>query len=110
MSHIRHYRVLPWVTGPLTLLESIAEVPARQVAKTIAKPLSLLKRANRLSSDFFLLSSVRETVSQASTITAEAITTIQTPKNSINHRVVHSLLIVIVELELFFSDSQALRC
>ena len=28
-SHIRHYRVLPWATGPLTLLESIAKVPDR---------------------------------------------------------------------------------
>ena len=26
MSHIRHYSVLPWVTGPLTLLESINQV------------------------------------------------------------------------------------
>ena len=26
MSPIRHYRVLPWATGPLTLLESIAKV------------------------------------------------------------------------------------
>jgi len=43
-------------------------------------------------------------------ITAEAITIIQTQKNSINHWVLHSLLIVIIELELFFSDSQALRC
>ena len=64
-----------------------------------------LKRAKRLSSDFLSLS-----VSKASTITVEAITTIQTRKNSINHRVWHSPLIVIVELELFFSDSQALRC
>ena len=37
------------------------------------------------------------TVSQVSTITAEAITTIKTrKKNSINHRVLYSLLIVIV--------------
>ena len=71
-----------------------------------------LKRVNRLSSDFpsFFLSSVSVTVSQASTITAVAITTIQTWKNDINHWVLHSLLIVIVELELFLSDSQALRC
>ena len=33
MSHIRHYRVLPWATGPLTLLESIAKVPDWQVTK-----------------------------------------------------------------------------
>ena len=34
MSHIRHYRVVPWATGPLTLLESIAKVPDRQVTKS----------------------------------------------------------------------------
>ena len=33
MGHIRHYRVLPWVTRLLTLLESIAKVPDWQVAK-----------------------------------------------------------------------------
>ena len=31
MSHIRHYQMLPWATGPLTSLESIAKVPDRQV-------------------------------------------------------------------------------
>ena len=46
-------------------------------------------------------------VSQASMITAEAIT-IQNVKNSINHCVLRSVLIVVLELELFFSDSQAL--
>ena len=95
ISHIRHYRAVPWETGPLTLLESIAKV---QTGK-------LLKRANRLSSDF--LSSFPH---HDSTITAEAILTIQTQKNSINHWVLYPILIVILELELFFSDSQALRC
>ena len=33
MSHIRHYRVLPWATGPSTSLESIAKVSDQQVAK-----------------------------------------------------------------------------
>jgi len=51
--------VLPWATGPLTLLESIAKVPDEQVAKTV----------NSLSADFFLF---------YSTIMAEAITMIQT--------------------------------
>ena len=97
MSHIRHYRVLPWATGPLTSLESIGKVPDRQIAKT------------GKSSIFWLSSSV-QTVSQASTITDEAITTIQTRKNDINHWVLHSLLIVILAFELFFRDSQALRC
>ena len=32
MSHIRHYRVLPWATGTLTSLESVAKVPDRKVA------------------------------------------------------------------------------
>ena len=26
MSHVRHYRMAPWATGPLTLLESIAKI------------------------------------------------------------------------------------
>ena len=55
------------------------------------------KWANRLSSDFFL-SFLRHN----STKTAEAITTIKTQANNINDWVFHSLLIVIVELELFF--------
>ena len=38
------------------------------------------------------------------------MTTIQTRKNGTNHWVLHSLFIVIIALELFFSDSQALRC
>jgi len=41
---------------------------------------------------------------------AEAITMLQTRKTSINHWVLHSLLIMILALELFFSDPQALRC
>jgi len=40
---------------------------------------------------------------------AEATTMIQTMQpNNINHWVFHSLLIVIIELDLFISDSQAL--
>ena len=83
--------------GPLTLLESIAKVPDRQVSK----------QANCLSSDF-LLSSV--SLSHTSTITVEAITMIQMRKNGINHWVLYSLLIVVIALEPFFSGSQALRC
>ena len=33
MSPIRHYRVLPSATGPLTSLESIAKIPDQKVAK-----------------------------------------------------------------------------
>ena len=47
-----------------------------------------LKRTNRLSSDFFLLS---VTVSQASTITAKAITTVRTRIYIITHWVLYSL-------------------
>ena len=101
MSHIRHYQVLPWATGPLTSLESITKVPDQQVAKTGKSSIFWLS--------FFFFSSV-QTVSQDSMITAEAITTIQTRKNAINHWILHSLLIVILALELFFRDSQALRC
>ena len=72
--------------GPLNVLESIAEVPDRQVAKTG-------------KSSIFWLSSVR-TVSQASTITAEAIAKIQSRKIIINHRVLHSPLIDLKEVGL----------
>ena len=69
-----------------------------------------LKRANRLSSDFFLFS-VR-TVSQASTISAEAITTKKSRKNIINHRVLHSPPIDLKELRLVdnFQNSRVLIC
>ena len=63
MSHIRHYRVLPWATGPLTLLESIAKVPDRQVAKTGKSSIFWLS---------FFLSFFSPP--RYSTITAEAIT------------------------------------
>ena len=85
MSHIRHYRVVPWATEPLTLLESIAKV---QTGKS-------LKPANHLSSDFFF---------SDNTITAEAILTIQMQKNSIYHWVLYPVLIVFLQLELFFSS------
>ena len=70
------------------------------------------KRANRLSSDFFLLSSVSVTVSQARMITAGAITTIQLRKNIINHRVLHSPLIARKELGMVggFQNSHVLVC
>ena len=97
MSHIRHHQVPPWATGPLTLLESIAKVPDRQVGQ------------NRQI--VYLLSiSLSSSLSQASTITVEAITTIQMRKNSTNHRVLNSLFIMIIALNTFFSGSQALQC
>ena len=81
MSYIRHYRVLPWATGPLTLLESIAKVPDQQVGKTG-------------KSSIFWLSSFLQ---HDSMITAEAIPTVQTRKNSTNHWVLHSPLIALNE-------------
>ena len=64
--------MLPWSTGPLTLLESIAKVPDHQVAK-----MGKLCIFDLTSSFFFSFS-----VSQASTIMAEAITMIQMQKSS----------------------------
>ena len=81
MSDIRHYRVLPWATGPLTLLESIAKLPDRQVAKT-----------GKSLTSFF--------VSHASTITVEAITNAKKRHRSLGT----VLFIVIIELEPFFSE------
>ena len=103
MSHIRHYRVLPWATGPLTLLESTAKVPDRQVAKTGKSSIFWL------SFFFFFLLSV--TVRQASMITAEAIT-IHLRKNIINHQVLHSPPIARKELVMVgeFQNSHVLVC
>ena len=75
MSHIRYYQVLPWATGPLTSPESNVEVPDWQVAITGKSSI----------------------LSQANTIAPEAITTIQMWKNSINHWVLYSPLIVLKE-------------
>ena len=83
MSHIRHYRVLPWATGLLTLLESIAKVPDRQS----------LKRAK--SSIFWLL--LLPFLHRNSTTMAEAMTMIQTRKNNINQQVLYLPLIVLKE-------------
>ena len=85
------YRMLPLATGPLLLLESITEVPDRQVTKTS-------------KSSIFWLSFLHHDS------TTTVITTIQTWKNSTNHWVLYSLLIVIVKLKLFCSDSQAFQC
>ena len=64
-----------------------------------------------LLTSFFFLSSVR-TVSQASTITAEAITTKKSRKNIINHRVLHSPPIARKELGMVgeFQNSHVLVC
>ena len=60
MSRISHYRVFPWAKGPLTSLESIAEVPDRHV----------MGKSSIFWFYFFLLSGV----SQASTVVAKVIT------------------------------------
>ena len=76
MSHITHYRVLPWTKGLLTSPESIAEVPDWQAIKTAKFSLSLsLSLSLPLSLSLSLSPFFR--VSQPSTITAEAITMIQ---------------------------------
>ena len=69
-----------------------------------------LKRAHHLSSDllfssllFYSIPFHSKSIDQDSTITAEAIT-----MQKDNMYCMHPLLIVIVELKLFFSDSQAL--
>ena len=79
MSHIRHYRVLPWAMGTLPTLESIAKVPDRQVTKR-----------GKSSILTFFLSSL--SLSHASMITVEAMTMDQTRKKGINHWVLHYLL------------------
>ena len=84
MSHISNYQVLLWSTGPLTWLENIPKVPNRQVVKTGQSSIFL----------YFLLLS---TFNQDSMKMAEAITMIETWKNTINHRVLHSPLIVLKE-------------
>ena len=98
MSTISHHRVVPRAMGPLNLLENIAEVPDQQVTKTGE------------SSIFCLSSSVSVTVSQASTIMAEAIATIQSRKSIINHQVLHSPPIACKELGMVgkFQNSNVL--
>ena len=76
--------MLLWATGLLTLLESITKVPDWQIVY--------------LLTSFFLR--------HDSMITAEAITNTNKQHKSLGI----ALLIVIVELELFFSDSQPLQC
>ena len=58
----------------------------------------------------YLLTSFFLSFRHSSAITVEAIKPNKTRKTSIIHWVLHSLLIVILALELFFSDSQALWC
>ena len=72
---------------PSPLATPLTKVPDRQVGL----------------SQFWLLSSLF----LPSTMIAEAI---QTRTNGINYWVLYSIIIVILEFELLFSDSQALRC
>ena len=90
------YQSFSSATRSLTLLETIAGVPHRQVAK----------RPNRLSSSFFL--SFFLSFSQASTIMAEAITMTQTRKSGIFTGVLHSYHSVFKEIELVQQCSRAL--
>ena len=86
MIHTSHSWVFSSATRSLVLLETIAGVPHRQVAK----------RPNRLSS--FILS-----FSQASTIMAEAITMTQTRKSTISTGILHSYHGIFKEIKLFNS-------
>ena len=90
MSHIRHYRALPWATGPLTLLESTAKVPDRQVAKTATSSSSSSSSSSTTSPP---PPPPPPPSHRDSTTTAEAVTTIQTQNNNINHSVLHPPLI-----------------
>ena len=78
--------------GSLNLPENIAEVLDRQVAKT--GKLSIFRLLS------FFVSSVSETVSQASTIMAKSYYNNSIAKNIINHRVLHSPPIGRKELRL----------
>ena len=93
MDHTCHSRVFSTVTRLLTLTESIAEVPNRQVAKS----------ANRFQSvllSFFC--------SHSTTMT-QAITIIQTRRSATGFGLVHPHHSVLKQLKLFSTDSQALE-
>ena len=90
MDHTCHSRVFSTVTRLLTLTESIAEVPYRQVAKS----------ANRFQSSFF--------VSHSTTMN-QAITIIQTRRSATGFGLVHPHHSVLKQLKPFSSDSQALE-
>ena len=92
MDHTCHSRVFSTVTRLLTLTESIAEVPNRQVAKS----------ANRFKSSFVFF------VSHSTTMT-QAITIIQTRRSAIGFGLVHPHHSVLKQLKPFSSDSQALE-
>ena len=90
MDHTCHSRVFSTVTRLLTLTESIAEVPNRQVAKS----------ANRFQSSFFR---------GHSTTMTQAITIIQTRRSATGFGLVHPHHSVLKQLKLFSTDSQALE-
>ena len=87
MSHTCYSRVFSSATRLLAMLECTTEAPHRQVAKRAVIIVSF---------------------SWATTILAEAITMIQTQRNDICTRAVHSYQSVFKELEVFGSDLLAL--
>ena len=91
MDYTCHSRVFSSVTRLFALLESTAEAPHRQVAKQANRP--------------FLVSSFSKTT----TILTEAITMIQMRINGIFSTVLHPHHIVLKQIKLFSSDSQALE-
>ena len=93
MDHTCHSQVFSTVTRLLTLTESIAEVPNRQVAKS----------ANRLqlASGFFFRDD--------STTTTAAIIMIQTRRSATGSRLLHPHHSVLKQTKPFSRDSQAIE-
>ena len=93
MDHTCHSRVFSTVTRLLTLTESIAEVPNRQVAKS----------ANRFQSPFVFF------FRDHSTTMTEAITVIQTRRSATGSGLMHPHHSVLEQIKVFSRDSQALE-
>ena len=91
MDHTCHSRVFSTVTRLLTLTESIAEVPNRQVAKLV--------NCLQLSSFFW----------EHSTIMTEAITMIQSRRSATGSGLLHPHHSVLKQIKPFSRDSQALE-
>ena len=92
MDHTCHSRVFSTVTRPLTLTESIAEVPNRQVVK----PANCLQ----FSSFFFRDDSITMT---------EAITMIQVRRSATASGLLHPHHSIVKQIKLYSRDSQALE-
>ena len=96
MDHTCHSRVFSTVTRLLTLTESIAEVPNRQVAKS----------ANRFQFSFCLLAFFFR---GHSTTMTEAITMISTRRSATGSGLLHPHHSVLKQIKPFSRDFQALE-